>query len=274
MKCLAVALLLPLVLTGQTTGVSVADDRSPVAMTEGFSSRYDMYYANGAASGDAPHESSLGARLGRGVQGYVSQLSGYGEMAATYAWRYWKQAMAFVRQQEKSRVKAELARRDRFDRLAKSAHAAIGAAARREPGEWLYVTSCKYNNGAIPATLGKVTGEHRWGYSTQTMLLAEFCRIDDEACPSFATGAELATLSPSGAGEANQDRKDREQVSAAASWATRLQQWTRWWLGDRDVVFRNISRQIARLDWTTLLTGKHSDVAVHSGTHASSSVER
>jgi hypothetical protein len=274
MKCFAIALLLPLVLTGQTTGVLGADDRAAVAMTEGYSSRYDMYYANGAASGPARHESSLGVRLGRGVQGYVSQLATYGKTAASYAWQYWKQATAFVRQQEKSRVEAELARHDRFDRLVKSARAAVGAAARREPVEWLYVTSCKYNNGAIPATLGKVTGEYRWGYSAQTMLLAEFCRIDDEACPSFVTSSEFATLSQANAGEAKQDRKDREQAAAALLWAARFQQWTKWWLGDWDVVFRNISRQIARLDWTTLLTGKHSDLAVHNGTPASNSVER
>jgi hypothetical protein len=293
MKCVQIALLLPLVFAGRATGALAANDRPTIAgqlrialpptwpetlrQTTPFQSRididanglradffspydfspYDAYYANSATSAKTHNKSSVGARLSGCVQGYVSQLATYGKAVAVYASRYWKQVATYLHEREKN-----------------SAEAGLASQTRREPTEWLCVMSYKDNDGVILATLGKVTPEYRLGPVPRPALLGEFCQIDDERCPIFVDSAESAAPSQPGVGEANQGGRSRAQASVAQSVATRLQQLAKWWLGDWDVVFRNISGQIARLDWTVLLTGKPSDLAVHNMLPAPEAVKR
>jgi hypothetical protein len=330
MTCFHIALLLPLVLTGRTTGVLAANDcptvaaqqrillppfwpealrqtppfQSPVRIDADLRaadvfSPYDMYYANGLYWGDCGENPtaksgsqannraansatnasvyevwSIGTTLGRYVQSYMPQLAACGKTAFVYASKYWKQTAAFVRDRETCRAETRLHPHDKFGCVAKGDRAMPGILVLPEPAERLYVTICPYNKGAILATLGKVRAEYRWGPAPHATLLGEFYQIDDESCPTFAATGDFAASSQSGAGEANQVQKAPGQTSAAPSVATWWEQWARWWLGDRNVVFRNISRQIAGLDWTILLTGKPSDLSVRSTAPAANSVAR
>ncbi len=262
-------------------------------------SAYDMYYASGLYCGDNG-ENSEGiaeaqvsnsdaddvttantageppsvAKLCCDVQRYMSRLATYGRMAAAYASQYWEQAETFRWEQEEKRAEvgeAGVDSSESFDRFAIARRAMLGIPAHLEPVEYLYVASC--NNRAILATLGKLTGEYRSGTASHA-LVGEFYRIDVETCSTLTPTADFAMPWRSNSGETSQDRKDVEQASAPASVATRFEYWAKWWLGDWNVVFRNISRQIARLDWTTLLTGKSGGLAVRYPAAASQPLER
>jgi hypothetical protein len=104
--------------------------------------------------------------------------------------------------------------------------------------------------------------------------VAEFCRIDAVTCSTRTPTADFAMPSQHGIGDASQDWDDQEQASAVPSVTTLWECWAKWWGGDENVVFRNISRQIARLDWTLLLTGRPSGLAIRGTMPAENSVER
>ena len=254
MKCRQIALLLPLVLLG------------PGTLSACVLSPYDRYYVHAAAQGTAHPDLPIGAILDRCIPGYLSQLTGSGERAAGYAWQCCKDAVALVCPREKSREQPSPARRDKSDRLVKNSRAAAAAAA-RQPVEWLCVTSCTYPSWPTLVTPDRATGECWRGHAANAVLLADFCRIDDESCLAFSSGADL--LARNGHGGRNVER-----ASAVSLWAVRLEPWARFWLGAWDVVFRNISQQIARLDWTTLLTDKSRGLAAHKATPVSNSAER
>ena len=223
---------------------------------------------------------------------------------------YWEQAAALLREHERNDEEAGLELDDWFDCFAEGNCATLGEPApisvamessprqipengtvpfsltrklgqspfgepvRPEPAERLYVTTCQHNDGIILATLGKMTAEYRRGSTRYLTLSGEFYRIDDESCPAFVLNADFATASQPSAGEASQNRREQQQASGRLSTGAWLEYWAKWWLGDWDVVFRNISRQIARLDWTVLLTGRPSGLAVRNPAPASSSVAR
>jgi hypothetical protein len=312
MTCFQIALLLPLVLTGRTTGVSAVNDQPtassqerivlPLARwetlhrTSAFQSRigddadrlnadvfspYDMYYAKGATKTDI-HPLSIGARLSRCVERYTSQIASYGKTAVVCASQYWKETLAFVREREMDLATGEGAG---LDDTAESGATPAPQAVRCESVERLYVTTCEYSDVTSLTTLGKVTADYRRGPSRYATLLGEFYRIDEESCPAFVANGDFAALSQARGEEADQEENDRgvegesptladTNSRIAASAATWMERWATLWLGDWDVVFRNISRQIARLDWTVLLTGRAWGLAVRSTGPASESVER
>jgi hypothetical protein len=254
MKCFQIALLLSLGFLGAG------------AATAGVLSPYDRYYIDAAANEETHPNLPVGAIFDGCIQGCLSQLMGSGVKVAGYAWQCCKEATALVCTQEAIRAEAAPARYDKSDRRAERGRAATARG--REPTEWLYVTTCAYPSEPILAMPGKVTAECRWGYAPNAVLLADFCRIDDESFPGFGGGDAFRER------DAN-DGKDEGPASLARSWAVQLEPWARWWwLGNWDVVFRNISQQIAWRDWTVLLTGEYRGLAAHEGTPAAASVER
>jgi hypothetical protein len=104
--------------------------------------------------------------------------------------------------------------------------------------------------------------------------VAEFYRIDAESFSTLTPTVDFAMPRRYSSGATSQDEKQQELALAATSLATQLEHWAKWWPGDWNVVFRNISRQIARLDWTTLLTGKSGGVAARNTTPLAHPVER
>jgi len=262
------------------------------------SSPYDMYYANGrywagcdknSVSEDADAtggagELAIGANLGRCVRRGMSWLAANGKAAIGYASRYWEQAATFFRDHSLNGEEAGLNSDDMFDDFAETGdevspvaarHAAAIEPARPKPVECVYVTSCpRHNNATVLATLGKVTVEYPLGSAWQSALSGEFYWVNEESCPTLASNMDFTVPWQSTAGDANQGGKDQKQASAAPSMATRLGHWVKSWLGEWNVAFRNISRQIARLDWTLLLKSQLPDRAVRNTAPASRPIQR
>ncbi len=236
---------------------------------------------------------TVAARLGRYAEHYASQVAAYGKAAVVYASQRWTQAAAFVHEREKNGAESGLAHRDRRDRVAQRNRAGLGMAPPSEPVEYLYITSREPNQGAILATLSKAVVEYRLRPSQYATLLGEFCQVDDQLFATVTPTADFAM--PWGPNvedvevEIKRDRNVKGSGSGLAQtktgafpqtkigtvpWAVPLEQLAKWWLGDWDVVFRDISRQIAGLDWTVVLTGRPSHLAVHGTAQASKPVER
>jgi hypothetical protein len=264
---------------------------------------YDAYYANtlcrsGSSGKDSACTSSspvaqeetadgatlkvrtalaFGARVCCCAKPWMSSLAAYSETAAVYASECWNETVASICERATSRDETGLAVRSRMGETV-----APGGEL-PESIERVYVTSCR-SSRPILATLGKPTAEYRMAPPPQATLLGEFYTIDAPSCPAFVTEADFAALSQASAEEAirggrglRADSKDRtfaDSVIGTIRSATWLGQWTAWWMVDWDVVFRNISRQIARLDWTIVLTGRPSDLTVRNMASGSGSVER
>ena len=288
MECSGVALVLVLVLAGQTTDVLPTNDHAlvvgrqemlpPLDLPETLRqltlcqspirsdadeasaevlSRYDMYYANGLYRGNCEN-----SQHNDGGPVHNSDASGATGTKTPHESPF------------SAKMRCCILRCMSW--LAGYGTTAIARTSicRDDPAERLYVTTCNRNDGIILASLGKLTGEYRLESTRYSTLLGEFYRIDDESCPAFTLNADFATAwQPSVAG-ANRERKKQEQASAELSIGTWLDYWATRWLGDWNAVFRNISRQIARLDWTVLLTGKSSGLAVRHPAPASSSAAR
>jgi len=273
------------------------------------SSPYDMYYANGldwgyyeensqdenggqVSNGDKSGEKIAGAdedlavdaRLARSFQGGMSWRAASGKTAMGYASHCWEQAVTFLRDHSPNGEEAGLKPDDTSDDWAEAddetspaetEHAAVGEPPRHEWVECLYVASCpKQNDAAFLATPGKVGVEYPLGSASQSAVFAEFYWADGEFCPSLASNSEIAMPWRSIFGDANQGRADNEQAPAAPSMATRLANWAKSSLNEWNVAFRNISRQIARLDWTLLLKSRLGDRAVRNTAPASNPIER
>jgi hypothetical protein len=256
--------------------------------------------ANGATKANTYDVWSIGARWGWCVHRYVPQLAIYGKTAVNYASQHWNEAAAFVHELEKDRTESELVSHSKLDcRIedscvgprgsALASEAPAPRAARHEPAERLYVIRCDYNNRAILATLGKATPNYRQAPSPYATLLGEFYQIDDEACPAFVASTNFAALSQARNEEHDWGEKDgniegnvegeshifaNAKIERILLTVTGMDCWARWWQGDWGVVFRNISRQIAGLDWTVLVTGKPSKIAAHKTAPAANAIER
>jgi hypothetical protein len=86
--------------------------------------------------------------------------------------------------------------------------------------------------------------------------------------------AESAKRWCSVVGDANQGGTAEKQAPVAPMMVARLAQWAKSSLDGWNAAFRNISRQIARLDWTFLLAGQTADRAVRNAAPAPSLIER
>jgi hypothetical protein len=263
-------------------------------------SHVDNNGARGATKANTYDVWSIGAKWGWCVHRYVPQAAIYGKIAVAYASQYCQEAATFVRELEEDGTEAELVSSDKLDRRVEESRVGLGGGTsagetpapqetRHDSAERLYVIRCDYNNRAILARLGKATPNYRLTPSPYATLLGEFYRLDDEACPAFVTSANFAALLQARNEESDWGDKDgsikgnvkeesdifaNAKIETILVTVTGMDYWASWWTGDWGVVFRNISRQIARLDWTVLLTGKLSKVAAHKTAPAAGAIKR
>jgi hypothetical protein len=312
MKLSHVALLLALLLvTGRTTNVLATDDTLaadqtaflPFASQDTFqqahpfqspirkfnnetaaiaTTLYDTYYSNVNIAG-TDGQSASHSTLVRGFQRYMSQVAANGNTALGYASYCLEQATKLLRYHGLNDEQAGLETADVFaywvemaeTTSSENAESTANAKARRsEPVECLYVAcNTRNDSSALLGTLGKVTVEYPLGSPSRSALIAEFYWADEEFCPTLASNVRFGNPWQFHIGNPDEDRTDSRQATAS-SIVTRLATWVQGSLDGWDVAFRNISRQIARLDWTLSLKSQSADRAVRNTAPASNPINR
>ena len=241
----------------------------------------DLYYVNGPSSDKSGSQAdnrgpdndaksrvcstwTIGARLGCCIEPNLSQVAVHGKTAAAYAWQYCQRATAFVCERQRDCAEAKVIPHGKFGRLAKESDIARVKPVRSETVEFFLVTSCNPNNRQVFATLGRVA-EYRLAPSLYATLSGGFCRLDTESCNMRTPTAEFAMPREYGCADSLSDSRVSDETPMTTSAATArfkaLRELMNWWLGGSSVVFRNILHQIARLDWTVLLSATRPDLA-------------
>ena len=192
--------------------------------------------------------------------------------------------MKFVRDRGVSGSPVGLDPDDDFDEMAEmddetsaveAKHVAVSQPAHSKLVEYLCVTSCpQYDDVAFLASWGKPTIACPWGHTCQSALSGEYCWSVGEFFADLTVTAESAERWCSVVGDVDQGRTAEKHPSATPTMAARLAQWAKSSLEEWNVAFRNISRQIARLDWTALLAAGTADRAVRNTAPASNPIER
>jgi hypothetical protein len=266
----------------QQNDEAVADAGSP----------YDMYYARGlylgslakTSDGETGREKAgfdeqtvVNATLDRCFQFSVSWFAINGKTALGYASRGWEQAVTFLRDHNPNSDETGLELDDTLDYLADltdemgPAESEQAESPMPEPVGHLFVVSrLNYGNTLVLGTLGKnVAIEDASVSETQHPLFAVFCSDDLAPTAEVAANFDAAALWQAAASPALTLSEQAEQrpagvFSAATSVVTRVTQWVKWQFNPWNVAFRNISQQIARLDWTLWLKSEHADRAVRN----------
>lgn len=311
MKCFYIALLLTLALSGRTTGALAADYETGAsrrwlhlppdwpetlrpaiplqyrlrngtdALSADTISLYDLYYVNGLRSDKIDDDATsrvltLVVRLGCCMEPNLSQVAAHGRTAAGYAWQYCQRATAFVGERQRDCAEAKVIPHGKIGRLVKESDIAPHEPTRSETVESFLVMLNNPNNRQFFATLGRVA-EFRRDPSLYATLSGEFCRLDTESCNMRTPTAEFAMPREYGFADAISDLKVPDEAPATGSAAAQFKQFQKlayWWLGGSNAVFRNILHQIARLDWTVLLSATRPDLATGKTSPASGPVAR
>jgi hypothetical protein len=285
------------------------ESRSLFSQTQIDLSPYDMYYVNGPHRGGNREENSCAKGnsyifastrtgkvsgelatsliLGRHAQRCLAWLVANGKIAVDCASYCSKQVAAFIRQHAPNGEEDVEQNDDIFDIIdqfaemgdetntVESEQSAAGKTAHPEPVEFVVVTPCPESGRAtLFRTLGRVTPEGRQGLTSHPALMGEFVWIDEETSPKWALSADFATPCCPSPHDVAETPRGQVQASGAHFMVTLLEYCAKYCLGDWNVVFRNISRQIARLDWTPLVKGTPSDLAVRNTVPASAFIGR
>ena len=251
-------------------------------------------FNNNAKSGEtrvgADESSASDARLVSFQRG-MSWLAASGEQAMGYVSHCWEQAVTFLGDRDPSDEEVGLESDDAFEDWAEEGwaemadethpveteHVAVAKPPHSKRVECLYVASCPtYDNPAFLATLGRATIEYPLGVTSRSVLFGEYYCVDGEFCPTLTPNADFANQWRFLAGGTDQARTDDQQVPAASSTslAIRLAHLAKSSLNEWNVAFRNISRQIARLDWTLLFRSQPADRAVQNTAPAAHRIAR
>jgi hypothetical protein len=235
-------------------------------------------------SGEAEKELAIGARLTQGFERGVSWLAANGKTTMGFASRCWQQMVAFVCNHGADGGEVGLDSEDDFDEVTETNDETNAVEAKQaiesKPAcpklvEYLFVTSGpQYDDVALLSRWGKPTIACPWGHTCQSAVCAEYCWSDGEFCANLTITAESAKRWCSVVGDANQGGTAEKQAPVAPMMVARLAQWAKSSLDGWNAAFRNISRQIARLDWTFLLAGQTADRAVRNAAPAPSLIER
>lgn len=286
MKCLRTTLLVALALVSQTAGTSAAINRTmlldtdtvllPLPCLESFlqpslfqditpfqalfqdkaclpsensftltSSPYDSYYT-GKRTIDIKERLAGILRCGIYHRG-MSLLAANRKTAMSYVSNYWQQAVAYCRNLADSK------------RIADN-------------------KSPTFSNINFWSQLdNRVFGGEKYGFVGKTSLpdlFGESCWTDKATHPSLVLYLEFAKPWHSIGGNAYRNCAKAEPTLAAPSLRTWLIGWAKCSLDGWNVAFRNISQQIARLDWTLLLSKRPANQSAQNATPASKPIER
>jgi hypothetical protein len=279
---------------------------------DGADSLYDKYYSGGleqqpsegdskdgataqASSDDedeitaAPDreltdEPTIGSRLAGGLQLGISWLATSGETALGFASKWWEQGVTFLPAQNPSSeevaggsngVAEDRAEANEDAPQTEAEQSALVEPPHHEWTERLYVTPSQ--NGIDMASLaspGRLNIEHSLGIGPKSAVFADFYWAEGDVSTGMPLISDIAMPWRSVFEEVKQDTTGKASTPATPSLARRMADWAEASLGDWTVAFRNISRQIARLDWTLLLKDGVGDRAVRNTVGASNPIER
>jgi hypothetical protein len=251
------------------------------------SAKGNSYIFANTRTGKVSGQLTTSLLLGRHAQRCLTWLVANGKMALDCASYCSEQVAAFIRQHEPN-GEEDIGQNDDifnlFDQVAEMGdeantvepeQTAAGKPTHPNPVEFLVVTPCpESSRTTFFRRLGRVTLEDRQGLTSHPALMGEFVWIDPETSPKWALNADFATPCCPNAQNATETPAGQAQASGTPVMVRFLEYCAKCCLGDWNVVFRNISRQIALLDWTPLVKGTPSDLAARNTVPASAFIGR